>query len=83
MLDDLNIVAPSKDEISYFLCINERKWDMGNHNFDNDPIYDSDIENEVEIDSPFLQDITHNDITTHAIENEDCHFPMYEEFYWE
>jgi len=76
---DVNIVAPCEDDISDFLCINEGKWDMGSHHFDNVPVYDTDTENEVEIDSPFLQGITHNDMTTHTIEREGHCFPMHEE----
>lgn len=52
---------------------------MSNQHFDIDPIYDHDTKNEVEIDSPFLQDITHNDVTSHTIEKEDHCFPMHEE----
>lgn len=76
--EDMNITVPCEDDISNFLCINEGRWDMGNHHFDSDPIYDTDMENEVEIDSPFLQDITHSDMTTHTNEMEDHCFPMHE-----
>ena len=79
VLADMNIVAPCEDVISNFLCISEGKWDMGNHQFNSDPIYDTEAENEVEIDSPFLQDITHNDIPTHTIERDDYGFPSHEE----
>jgi len=77
--EDMGIVAPYDDNISNFLCIKEGKWDVGNHHFDCDHIYDTDMENEVEIDSPFLQDITHSDMPIRTIEREDHFFPTHEE----
>ena len=71
----MSIVAYCEDDTSHFLCINEGKWDVGSHHFDSDPIYDIDTKKEVEIDSPFLHNITHNNIPTHTIEREDCGFP--------
>lgn len=51
-LEDMAIVDPCDIEISEFFYINKRKWDI-NHHFDNDPIYDTDKEDEVEINSTF------------------------------
>lgn len=75
--ESVNIVVPYYDDISDFLCI-EGKWDVGKHHFDYDPIYDTDTENEVGIDSPFLQGITHDDIPIHIVEREDHGFPTHE-----
>ena len=73
----MRIVACYEDDISHFLCINEGKWEVGNHRFSNDPSYD--IDNKVEIDSPFPQDIIHNDMPIHTLERDNHCFPIHEE----
>lgn len=78
VLEDMDIVAPCEVDISNFFRINEGKWDI-NHHFDNDPIYDVDMKNEVEVGFPFLLGITHNDTPIHTIKREDHYFPVYEE----
>ncbi len=77
-LEHMDMVVPCDVDISNFFHINEGKWDISNHHFNIDPIYDTDKENDVEVGSPFLQGITHNDIHIHTIERGDHYFPIHE-----
>lgn len=78
VLENMGIVDPCEVIIYNFFHINEGKWDI-NHHFDNDPIYDTDKENEVEASFPFLLGITHHNIPIHTIDGEDHYFPLHEE----
>ena len=44
-LGNVDIIYSLVIDIFGFLCINEEKWDINNHHFDSDPIYDTDKEN--------------------------------------
>lgn len=79
-LEDIVIMVPYDIDISEFLYMNKVKG-IFNHHFDNDPMSDTNKEDEVEVYSPFLQGITHNDRSSHIMEVEDHYFPMHED-YW-
>lgn len=76
-LGNLDVIAPCEVDISDLLCINEGKWEVGNHRFSNVLIYDTD--NKVEIDCPSLQDTTHNDMPIHTPERDNHCFLIHEE----
>ena len=62
-LETMDIISSLKVDIRDFFHIKEGNWDINNHHFNNDPIYDTGKEDEVDVSLPFLQDVTYNDIS--------------------